>query len=266
MSMELALLGELLMLGRNPDVSLDEFGEKAATSPHLAAEIVRVSNSALYGMEGRINRLERAVLILGIRTVSTIASSVLVAQELRAAPIPGLSPDALWVHSLETGVCAQLIARCLSLPMESEAYLGGLLHDLGIPELYKQHGARYSDLIAQAQKRGECLEELERAAFDTTHGEVLARQTLEWGFPELLQSVVAHHHAPERADDASRPVAMLIHAAHIMMRQHGADWIDGTPSESDPRVLADLGLTPEDVDEVLSLLGEQIKEVASAIG
>ena len=83
MSIELALLGEIMAISRDSDASLEEFGQKVGTSPQLAREVVRISNSALYGMEGKINRLERAVLILGMRTVAEIASMLVLMGECR---------------------------------------------------------------------------------------------------------------------------------------------------------------------------------------
>ena len=122
MSTELVLLGEILQLASDSGCNLDTFGEKVATSPKVTAEVVRVSNSALYGMEGKINRLERAVLILGMRTVADIASALLVAARMKNMDVGELRGDAIWTHSLEIGVCAQLVARSLGLPLESEAY------------------------------------------------------------------------------------------------------------------------------------------------
>jgi len=76
-SIELALLGQILMLAEDEHTSSATLSMTVANSPMLAANVVRVSNSALYGMEGRVARLERAVLVLGVRTVASIASTVL---------------------------------------------------------------------------------------------------------------------------------------------------------------------------------------------
>jgi HD-like signal output (HDOD) protein len=263
MSAELVLLGEILSLARDPDVSLEEFGAKVATSPHLASEVVRVSNSALYGMEGRVHRLERAVLILGIRSVSSIASAILVGERLKAASIGGLSGDALWMHSLETGVCAQLLARSLDLPLEGEAYLAGLLHDLGILELHEEHGAPYGALVDRVREQALDLVAQERETFGVDHAQRLLERTRVWGFPDLLQQSVGHHHAPEHADPRARPIAALIHAAHVLIEIPVREWKDHVPSAVDGDALAALGLTTDDVADVLEELGERTKEIAA---
>ncbi len=128
---ELCLLGEILQLAKASDASLEDFVGKVGGSPNLAARVLQISNSALYGMEGHVQRLDRAVLILGVEVVAGIAASVVVAERARKAHPTGLPADALWLHSLETGVCAELLTRFLGLPGHREAYLAGLLHDLG---------------------------------------------------------------------------------------------------------------------------------------
>ncbi len=262
MSIELVLLGEILNLSRDDNVSLENFGQKVAASPKLAVEIVRVSNSALYGMEGKIDRLERAVLILGMRTVSQIASSVLVKAKMNGVQIGSLHGDQLWTHSLETGVCAQLIARCLSLPLESEAYLAGLLHDLGVVEMSQAHGARYADVVVNATQSAESLATAEQDAFGETHETKLCEIAADWGFRDLLINAIGHHHDPNAANDRSRPLATLLYAAHVVLEDHSEAWSDHGPSEQDEAVLSDLGLLPDDLEDIRVLTEERLKEVS----
>jgi HD-like signal output (HDOD) protein len=262
MSIELVLLGQLLNLAGDPDCSLESFGEQVATSPHLAVEVVRVSNSALYGMEGKINRLERAVLILGMRTVADIASAVLVAKEMKGMNVGSLSGDSLWMHSLETGVCAQLIARCLSLPLESEAYLAGLLHDLGILELYEDKGEPYAETIVTAQKEERSLIEVERETFGEDHCSRLLTVSAGWGFPSLLCEAIGYHDCPLEAPEASRTLAALVRAAHIVIDEPSEGWSDVPKTDEDEALLELLDLEPQDVEDIQAMQIDRMKEVA----
>ena len=266
MSIEFALLGEIISLSQDPtNTPLDDFANKVATSPQLAAEVVRVSNSALYGMEGRINRLERAVLILGMRTVAEIASSTLVASRMRAMSIGALGGDALWMHSLEIGVCSQFIARCLVPSVESEAYLAGLLHDLGMLEMYEAHGKPYSEAVARCQREQTPLIGLEAEAFEQTHGRRLLARAGDWHFPELLTQAIGYHDAPQEAPEASRSLATVVRAAHIVVAEPSKGWSDMPPTPEDDQILRDLGLQPEDVVDIRALMQERMKEVVSVL-
>ena len=262
MSIELVLLGEILAIARDSDASLDEFGQKVGTSPQLAREVVRVSNSALYGMEGKINRLERAVLILGTRAVAEIASTLLVAKQMRGMNIGRVAGDQIWIHSLHTGLCAQLIARCLSLPSESEAYLAGLLHDLGLLDLHEAYGEPYANTVERSQTEQVPLIGLEEEAFGETHGKRLLIRASDWQFPQQLCEAIGYHDSPQEAPEGSRTLATLIRAAHIIVAEPGKGFSDMPPTPEDESILSDLGLVPDDVSDIQALLIERMKEVA----
>jgi len=265
MSSEIALLGQILTLADDENVRIDAFGRVVASSPQLSAQVVKVANSALYGMEGKITRLERAVLILGVRTVATIASSVLVASQARRIQIGPLAGEALWRHSLETGACAELLCRCLGWPHESEAYLAGLLHDLGTQELFLEFGAPYAEIVTLACARGESQVEQERAFCGEDHGQRLAAVARRWGFPDVLCGAFAAHHESSTASNPAQAVAALVHAAHIVVDRPGGGWIDHPRNEeADARVLAALGLDEDDVADVRFTLVERLKELEAA--
>lgn len=151
MTRELALLGRIVALSRDRHVRLEDFERSVAASPQLAAEVVRVADSALYGMEGRIHQLQRAVLILGVETVSEIAAAIVAHRRLRASPLEPAAAQAVWTHSLQIGVGSQLIARQLGLRLETEAYVAGLFHELGPLDLQRE--APVAALV-QAARRG----------------------------------------------------------------------------------------------------------------
>ncbi len=264
MSLELSLLGEILQMSRDPDVNVDAFQERVGRSPRLAAMVVRVSNSALYGMEGKIHELRRAVLILGIKSVTQISSGILVAESMRSAEIGGVSGDALWLHALETAICAELLARCLGLPLESEAYLAGLIHDLGIVDLFDEHGEAYADAMRCSRSGDVALHGLEESLFGETHGQRLARLAGEWGFPDVLQEAVAFHHRPDGASPLGRPLALLLRAAHVVVEDPVGGWRDHVPGDSDTGVLDELGLDAQDAEDVREELAARMKD-ASAV-
>jgi len=265
MSAEIALLGRILTLATEEQVSIEEFGRVVASSPALSAQVVRVANSALYGMEGRITRLERAILILGVRTAAATASSVLMSSKLRAVRIGPVSGDALWMHSLEIGACAELLARCLGWPHEAEAYLAGLLHDLGMQELFQEHGASYADVLTQARATDGDQLLLERALCGEDHGMRLERVARQAGFPAVLCDSFACHHDPLQAGGAAQAVASLVHASHIVVDPALAGWSDhARDAEHDAAALARLGLSSDDVADVRATLDERLKDLITA--
>jgi putative nucleotidyltransferase with HDIG domain len=262
---EFALLGQILELANDEEVVLEHFGRVVAQSPSLAVKIVKVANSALYGMEGRITRLERAVLILGVRAVASIASSVLASTRMKGVRLGSLRGDALWLHSLETGVCAELTARCLGLPNEAEAYLAGLLHDMGLLEMQDAHGKRWEELFERSMRDNLPLEVLEQEAFGTTHAALLASKAKEWGFPEKLRDAIGGHHNPDLAPESTRAITNMVRVAHLLVSEPTAQWKDApVNAEADAAVLRDLGLGDDDITDIRTALAERLKDLTNA--
>jgi HD-like signal output (HDOD) protein len=115
------LLGEVLRMAEDPHGSLDECRALLEAAPLAASGILRVGNSDLCGLPGRIHRLDRVVHILGVRSVAEIATWIQVEHSTRG----GLER---WDHALAVGTCARLLARHLELRCDLDAGLAGLLH------------------------------------------------------------------------------------------------------------------------------------------
>jgi HD-like signal output (HDOD) protein len=262
---ELALLGEILQLARDPDLRLEDLVEAVGRSPSLTARIIRVANSALYGMEGRIQRLDRGLLILGVDAVTSIAASVVVADRARRSRLKALPQDALWLHSLETGTCAELMARALGVPFR-EAYLAGLLHDLGIIDFAETKGDPYNDVVARTHPNAASLHTLEQEAFDTTHAMILGTQAQDWGLPEALRLAVMFQDAPDQAPPEAQGLARIVLASHAVARGEVAGWTDEPPDGEASAALEALGLTEEDAEEIRTLTQERMKEAVPILG
>ena len=264
MSHELALLGRLVRLARDPRGRLEELEQCIAASPRLAQETVRVAGSALYGMEGRVHQLTRALLILGAENVSSIAALVLARGQLRGSRIGPIGGDALWAHSLEIAACSQLVARLLGLQFETEAFLVGLLHELGMLDLHRQHGARYAELIRRVQPVSP-LEQVEACILGDTHAQRIASLMQTWEFPELLRHAAEFQHQPRAAPESARPLAAVLGAAHAIAAQGSPGFCDAAASDDCRAALADLDLYPDDVADLRAELMERMKLLTAIV-
>ncbi len=149
--------------------------------------------------------------------------------------------------------------------VEFEAYLAGLLHDLGVLEMYEAHGKPYSEAVTRCQREQIPLIGLEADAFGETHGQRLLARAGDWHFPELLTQAIGYHDAPQEAPEASRGLAMVVRAAHIVVAEPCKGWSDMPPSPEDDQVLRDLGLQPDDMVDIRALMQERMKEVVSVL-
>lgn len=261
MSAELALLGEIVRRAHDADCALPELIERIEAAPELARDVVRVASSALYGMQGKITRLDRAVLILGARTVASIAGAALVATRLRGVVIGPLRGESLFMHSLEVACTAEQCARQVRSPLAPEAHLVGLLHDLGMLELYARHRERYAELVERAFRSGEDLDALELATLGTSHGLELADRAATWSFPRPLLEALAAHHVPDEAPTGTHTLTLLVRAAHVIAAPCSA-WTDTAPSEDDAALLQELGLDDADCEEIRAQAKDRVASIA----
>src|SRR3954451_3241216 len=104
-----------------------------AHDPALATRILKVVNSAFYGLPGQIGSVERAIVLLGLNAVKNIAVAASLGQLFRGAKLcDKFTAKDLWRHCIAVGVAARDLAKQMKLPMADEAFLAGMIHDVGL--------------------------------------------------------------------------------------------------------------------------------------
>lgn len=187
----------LLELLEFPDCTTQEIAAVIETEPALAARLLKLANSPFYGQRGRIAAVARAVVVLGAKTIRSMAMAVwthtLRAQMRDADEMLLMLP--LLQHGLATGVAAQMLLEKSSRALAEDAFMAGLLHDIGRVALVAQLGTRYRDaILGSAQQAGEPLHDREAAALGFDHRALGARLMVGWGLPGFLADVAELHH------------------------------------------------------------------------
>ncbi len=213
---------ELIRALDDPSASAPEIADLVSQDPGLVTRVLRIVNSALFGLRREISDVTRAVTLLGCDMVKSLALSAKVLSYFDQRETGGLPIEAVWDHGLATGRLAERIARDLELDRESvqRAFLGGLLHDVGKLALAVNMPERYREVLAHAEREKLTHREAERALLGTTHAEIGACLLALWGMPEALVNIVAHHHTPAAAGDAERADALsAVHIADVLSKQ-----------------------------------------------
>ena len=194
------------MMGR-ADVSLKEISNLIVSDAALTGEILRMSNSAMFGARSEVRNILQALAVLGTEKVKGLACTVALRSYLgNALQIPALKR--CWRHNLATAVVSSEIADWARQD-GGEAYTAGILHDIGRLGLIALDPARYLQLLDHAATHGSCLCDLEREAYGLDHayaGEWLAST---WGLPPVISSAIRVHHQPFSGD--SFTITGLIH-------------------------------------------------------
>ena len=177
----------------DPATGAADVAKAASADPALTARILRVANSAYYGLSGRIGTPAFAVTVVGFATVRSLAA--LSASGLAGS---GACPPQFWERAAAVASGSSLLARRVGADAP-EAFCAGLLHDLGTA-LLRQHAAEQQDEILARAAAGESLLELEHAAYGGTHASLCASVLAGWRFPDdLCDAIGKHHELPVRS-------------------------------------------------------------------
>src|SRR3990170_1968901 len=124
---------QIIKTVEDPKSSASQLHKIVSHDPALVTRILKVVNSAFYGLPGQIGSIERAIVLLGLNAVKNLAVAASLGQLFRGAKLcDGFTPKDLWTHCIAVGVAARDLARQMKLPVADEAFLAGMIHDMGI--------------------------------------------------------------------------------------------------------------------------------------
>lgn len=210
----------LEMLNAPPDqVKLDKVVELVSYDNTIAAQCLRVASSPLFGMTKSPESIKGAVISLGLRRVETILLTCCLSQAFPARNWI-IEPSVFWRHSLGCAMVCRKFAEKLKGADSDEAYMAGLLHDIGFLVNCLAFPEEFSKAMGLAHKNGIPFDEAEREAIGFTHEDTGAALARQWNLGKNLVEVIAHHHAPERSK-SGKPLVALVHLCDLLCRMRG---------------------------------------------
>jgi len=183
---------ELLRLCREDDLDLQKVAQTLSRDPALAARALKVANSALTGW-GEVTSLQRAVTLLGAKTVLTICLTFALVRNRRHGDAGGFSYEAFWRRALYAAISARAVAERCSLDRD-EAFLGGLLQDIGVLALAETMRHEYGEVWTASRGMHSRLSALERRRWGASHDEVSHLLAQSWRFSPALRDSARHSH------------------------------------------------------------------------
>lgn len=182
--------------------------------PALVARILKVVNSAFYGLPGQIASVERAIVLLGLNAVKNISVAASLGQLFRGVKLcEEFSARDLWTHCIAVGVSARDLARQMRVPLADEAFLAGLIHDIGLLISLQVAPEKLREVCEKAKVEGANFCDLERDLTGLDHQQLGAALCEQWKFPRSCQLVAGYHHRPTTIDENSRLLVTLVYVA-----------------------------------------------------
>jgi len=263
---------EILRLCRAEDTTLDDLAAALARDPALTARLLRFANSSLYGAGTEVRTVQRATLVLGMKTVQLMSLSFsLVSAVPREGSAGAYDYARFWRRSLVRSVAARALAARAGLAAQDEVFLAGLLGEIGQVVLARCAPEAYGEVLADARARGQPWPgaEGERARLGTTQAEVGYGLLTAWQVPAHIALAVRHMAAPEELPAGTaqelRALANVLAVAGPVTDLLTLD--AGVPALRQALELAHehLGLAADDLRTLLTELDAPLREAASLL-
>ncbi len=247
------------------DVSIDEIERILRHDPGLAANVLRLANSAFFGMPAKVTTLKHAVILLGVKRFSKIAVGACMYKTMDTAVEGyGLSPGELWLHSIAVSTTAEALAKNRKLAETNDFFTPALLHDLGklvLGKFVKAEQPKIDSLVAE----GVPFVIAEKEVLKTDHAEIGALILSKWSFPDDLINAVRWHHDPDSPDTCDIQMDVVYLANLLCQISDTSGQAGGHAVELSPAVIDRLGIKLDQFETISEKVARWVDELSDAL-
>jgi HD-like signal output (HDOD) protein len=261
---------KIIELVEDPTSTAQDLHHIISNDPALCSRILKVVNSSFYGLPGQIGSINRAIVLLGLNAVKNIAIAASLAKLYRGGELtPRFSARDLWKHSVSAATAAKLIADKVGMGFPDEAFLAGLMHDIGI--MVEMQANRHklievlelTDLDRDGVPANDMLA-LELQHFGATHQDFGLGLCEKWKFPRPFRNVAGYHHRVFDLEPGARTLAAVVYVADRLSTTLGDGFRgDLKSTEIDPAVLDEIKLGEAGIEEIIQRLPDEAESVSS---
>ena len=210
------------------DIDLRRIADVVQMDQALAAKVLRTVNSSFYGLSRPCGTVRQAMVYLGLNAVKTLVLSFSLVDTVdgRGADANGFNFTEYWRRSIHTAVAARELARKIGGWDPEEAFLAGLMQDVGVIALYRQLEQSYISSIRSGGGRHETIATIERNEYGFDHAQLGAAIAMRWKLPCVQVEAIRYHHDASRAPLEYRSACRIVDAA----RQLAASFEQDAPS------------------------------------
>ncbi len=191
---------EVSALTHDPNSSMRDIVAVIQNDPAITGKILKIANSAFYGMRQRIDSVTRALVILGTNEINNLVTSIAVFDAFPISPQTKVfNRRIFWEHCILTGEIAKSISLKLNMNVIGEIFTAGLLHDIGKIILDQYFHEDFMEACKMSEKDGIHLYAAEKQIFQVTHSQIGGWLSEKWKLPKKIIDVIYYHHKPLRS-------------------------------------------------------------------
>ena len=263
---------KIIDLVEDPSSTAQDLHQVISGDPALCSRILKVVNSSFYGLPGQIASINRAIVMLGLNAVKNIAIAASLAKLFRGGELtPAFSAKDLWTHANATAAGCKIICSNLGFGLGDEAYLSGLIHDIGIMVEMQYDRNRLIEVVERCAPDADGapsvgMLQAEEEIFGATHQDFGMALCEKWKFPATFSVVTGYHHRPSEASAESRRLVSIVHVADRLATQvAGGFRLDLPQLTIDPAAIEELGLDGDKLTTIKEQLVEAIESMDTSL-
>jgi len=260
---------KIIEIVEDPQSTARDLHEVIKNDPALSVKVLKVVNSAFYGLPGQIASVDRAIILLGLSAVKNIAIAASIARLFKGGQISkDFSASDLWKHSVAVAVTAHDLAKISPHPvMANEVFVAGMIHDIGTLVERQGFSEQFAEVVNRCAATGESLIECERELIGADHQSFGVGLTTKWKFPRHLRAAVGFHHNPQDLSTELRNMATLIQIADVLCCQEQIGfYLTAQGGEITDEMLDTIAITRAQLEDIRTNLPEQLAEAEASLG
>lgn len=259
-------VSKILEVTRNPQVTAKDLNKVISLDPVLVGKVLKLVNSAYYGLSNKVTSLVTAIIMLGINTIKNLALSTAVLGNMRkGSSFKTLNVDGFWRHSIGVGATSKLIATKIGIPANrtEEYFIGGLLHDIGKIPLNVIFEEEYLRAIQQADMHKTQLIDMEKELIGITHCEVGKLIGEKWRLTDETYECILYHHDPNMASEKNFKLVSSVYIANIYCNLNEVGFSGNRYTKKiEDYLLSSVGVTEEYLDEIFESISAEIEKAS----
>ena len=257
-----AVISKVTQLMQNPKVSANEVGQAIASDQALASKILKVVNSSFYGFPSRITTITHAIVILGFNAVRATALSASVFSTFgKSDQETSFDRQGYWKHSVGVGSASKIIAKKLQMKEVEEAFLAGLMHDIGKVILDQFLHESFEKVLGVVRTKNCLIIDAEKEILGgISHCDIGGWLGKKWNLNEEFIHIIESHHTPSSASNYFK-MCSIVHVANAISRimELGCSG-DNLISKINPAAWKQLNLPPDSLPQLFKEIAEEVRK------
>ncbi len=256
------IANKVMEIVADPNATVQRLQSVIQDDQALAGRILKIANSALYARRRQIKTLTDAIVMLGFNTIRSLAiTSATRSLYLKRGKVLGLKDKLLWEHSVAAGIAGRIIANKVEPAFTEEAFLWGLLHDIGKLVILQQLPDEFDRIVEAVYNEGKEFAEVEMETLGFTHAKVGALIARKWNLSERFEMAILNHHSIDEQEGETDRWIYYIDLANKICKKLGFGFVrrEDIDLTHDSSALA-LGIPLDKIEMILAISRQTIIE------